>query len=178
LITLGAFDWDDHLRDWRNNPLIIDWCRQRFEITEQEQCLWFKEQSQDLSIKMFAISKKTLKSGRKGFHFNTVGVAGFTDIDMYNRRAEFSLYIEPEQQQKGYGKQALEQLLKCGFEDFGFNRIWGEAFNLNPAIKMFLSVGMEREGTRQDFYYKNGRFIDAHLISIGREKWNKMKSCN
>jgi len=164
VIALGPIDISNGklYRSWRNNPKIYDWCRQRFEISDSDQNKWFIKINEDPTIRMFEI----LADGYP------VGVCGFTDIDMYNRRAEFSLYIAPENHKQGFGKQSLLTLLAVGFNDFGFNRIWGETFKGNPAMSLFMSVGMERDGIRKQFYYKNGQFIDAHLISIGREKWD------
>jgi RimJ/RimL family protein N-acetyltransferase len=100
-----------------------------------------------------------------------VGVAGLTSIDRLARRAEFSLYIGPEHHGEGYGRKALIALFTKGFRDLGLNLIWGESFDGNPAIRLFESLGMIREGTRRDFYFKDGRFIDAHLFSIRSTEW-------
>jgi ribosomal-protein-alanine N-acetyltransferase len=104
-----------------------------------------------------------------------LGVCGLTSMDLINRRAEFSLYIGPEFQGQGFGKNALKTLLAHGFRNYGLNRIWGESFEGNPAIAMFESLGFEPEGIRKEFYFKGGKFIDAYLFSISNlvfeEKW-------
>jgi ribosomal-protein-alanine N-acetyltransferase len=101
-----------------------------------------------------------------------VGVCGLTDIDLVNRRAEFSLYIAPHMHRQGLGTVALKLLLGRGFDDLGLNVIWGETFKGNPALDMFRRVGMDIEGWRRDFYYKEGEFLDAALVSITREDWD------
>ena len=141
----------------RNDPRVYKWCRQYAPLHWQKHAEWFDWQARDPDTEMFAVL-----DGREGL----VGVCGLTSIDYINSRAEFSLYINPEEQANGYGKAALTELLKFGFNTLGLNRIWGETFDANPAIKMFESPGMEREGTRKEFYFKNGVFIDAHLYSI------------
>lgn len=101
----------------------------------------------------------------------TVGVCGFTSIDMTNRRAEFSLYTAPQFQGRGFGTQALRCLLTHGFGNLGLHVVWGEVFDGNPALEKFLSVGFQKEGIRRDFYFRDGKFIDAHLISMRSDEW-------
>jgi diamine N-acetyltransferase len=161
LVSLGPFDLlhADLARQWRNNREVWQWCRQNSLISYPEQLRWFEHQSLDQSIKMFSINSDT-----DGF----VGVCGLTSIDHINSRAEFSLYIAPEFQGKGYGRIALKTLLVHAFHDLGLNCVWGETFDGNPAAKMFEGLGFKKEGTRREFYFKNGKRIDAHLYSILR----------
>lgn len=95
-----------------------------------------------------------------------VGVCGLTSIDWINRRAEFSLYIGPEHHGCGLGEAALRALVRHGFERLNLHSIWGEAFDTNPAMKMFERVGFKHEGVRKHFYFRSGRYVDAHLFSI------------
>lgn len=149
----------------RNEYSIWKWCRQNDLIDEISHKKWFEKQSNDPSIKMYQIIVK------KDFGNMIAGVCGITDIDRINQRAEFSLYISPEHQRKGYAKSALKTLLSHGFMNQNLNVIWGETFDGNPAYDMFLKLGMKHEGTRRQFYYKEGRFIDAHLVSITKEEY-------
>lgn len=155
------------LRRWRNDHRIWKWCRQHDLISDREQEEWYERQHQDPKIKMWKAVRRV--DGER----QPVGVLGLTDLDFVNRRAEFSLYIGPEHQGKGYGKDALKLLLAHGFLNLGLNLIWGESFEGNPAQKMFLDLGMVKEGTRQQFYFRDGRFIDAHLYSLTRDQWIK-----
>jgi RimJ/RimL family protein N-acetyltransferase len=145
----------------RNLPVIRKWCRQFDVIGEEQQVRWFEAQDKDPKIRMYEVVHDGLP----------VGVCGLTDIDHVNQRAEFSLYIFAEQQGKGYGRNALKTLFTHGFRNLNLNVIWGESYSGNPAINMFLRMGMIREGQRQQFYYRDGGFIDAHLVSITRDRW-------
>lgn len=164
MITLGPLNkrvWDVIWR-WRNDPAVWRWCRQNTLISDMQQQRWIEAQDLDPRIKMFAV----YGAG------DLVGVCGLTDIDQVNQRAEFSLYIAPEHQRKGYARKALTILLSHGFFDLNLNCIWGETFDTNPAAKLFEGLGMVKEGTRRDFYFRNGRFIDAHLYSLRRAEWS------
>lgn len=147
------------LRSWRNDTRINRWCRQSLPISSIDQHNWYVAYHKDNSIKMFAIEHDGM----------LIGCSGLTSIDLVNRRAEFSLYVEPKQQGKGLAREALIELLKIGFNCLGLNRIYGEVFQGNSAIELFKRVGFELEGTRKQFYFKHGVFIDAHIISITKE---------
>lgn len=165
----------DHLSQtflWRNDERIYKWCRQSDLLNETKHQEWFERQARDPSIKMYSIySCDNDGNDLNGF----VGVCGLTDIDLVNQRAEFSLYIGPKFHGLGYGTKALKELLKVGFNRYPLNSIWGEVFDNNPAMKIFEKIGFAKEGIRKEFYFRDGKFIDAHLISINRkeflEKW-------
>ena len=149
------------LNGMRNLPAIRDWCRQTGLIDEFQQAKWLEKISIDPKIRMYSICR-----GDK-----VVGVCGLTDIDHLNQRAEFSLYIFPKQQKQGYAKVALHLLLAHGFGELNLRTIWGETFVGNPAMKLFQAMGFQLEGRRRNFYFKNGRFLDADLISMTREEF-------
>lgn len=175
-VMLGALSDNcdtNNFRRWRNDYSIWRWCRQNTVIDKSSHERWFKRILEDPSIKMFEIYST---------YNGVVGVCGFTDIDRINQRAEFSLYIAPEYHRKGYARAALKTLFAHGFMNQNLNVIWGETFSGNPAYDLFLEIGMKHEGTRREFYFKDGRFIDARLISMTRDDywglpWSNTKQC-
>lgn len=149
-----------HAQVCRNKVEVRNWCRQFTLISYEEQEAW-QDRIQDPSIKMFSV--RVSKPDDAG---TQVGVAGFTSIDRQNRSAEFSLWIDPEQQRKKYGAQALFTLLHHGFMDWGFHRIWGEVFDGNPAMALFEEMGFMHRGKWRESYFRNGKFINSHLIDL------------
>lgn len=149
---------------WRNDPKIRRWTRQSDLLTWKAHQEWFERIQTDPTVRMYRIAGALIQE--------TLGVCGFTSIDWQNRRAEFSLYISPEHQGHRLGTEALKTLLHHGFMTLGLNCIWGETFDGNPAAHLFEKIGMIKEGSRRDFYYRDGRFIDAHLYSILRRHWD------
>lgn len=161
-ITLRRIREDDlpYLFNWRNQKDIYFWCRQSSPLHWMGHQAWFKDQVFNPKLSMFSI----LDSADK-----LCGVCGLTDIDMLNRRAEFSCYIDPMLQGADLGSRTLKTLFMHGFQDLGLNRIWGETYHENKAFDLFTKrLGMEHEGTRKEFYWNGGRFTDAHLVSINR----------
>lgn len=169
--TLGLAPLDStdmvQVRNWRNDHRIWQWCRQNDFISDAEQARWFDRQSADPSIKMYKILVQ-LEGADKTV---AVGVCGLTSIDMTNRHAEFSIYIAPSAQGNGFGKQALSCLLTHGFKNLGLNVIFGEVFAGNPALTKFEQLGFVHEGVRRAFYFRDGKYCDAHLISMRADEW-------
>lgn len=157
----------EFIRNWRNDPRIYKWCRQYEPLNKWDHEKWLSSLPNRSNVKMFGILPDDKTSH--------AGVCGLTDIDYVNSRAEFSLYIEPENQSFGYGNGALKTLCAHGFLALGLEHIFGETFDGNPAAQMFEKVGFIKEGSRRSYYYRDGKFIDAHLYSIlnkeFRDKW-------
>lgn len=147
--------------EWRNDPDIYKWCRQIGPLNWMHHEKWWNGLADRDDIRMFGIQKFPA----------SVGVCGFTDIDYINSRAEFSLYIASSFKRQGFATLAIKELFTFGFKNLGLNSIWGETFDGNPAINLFESIGMVKEGTRREFYYRDGKFIDAHLYSIKASEW-------
>jgi len=156
-------------RAWRNRREVWRWCRQKTLISEFDQYDWHNKIHEDPTIKMFGVY---LQGKEANCH---IGVCGFTSINKDNQSAEFSLYIAPEFQGRGYGRKALELLLMHGFIDWGFRRIWGEVFEGNPAMEMFEKIGFIHEGTLRSSYWKAGGWIDSHLIALLDIEWKLLQ---
>ena len=150
----------------RNHPEIRRWCRQTGLIDDISQVNWYEWQSQDPNTRMYAI----VADGE------AVGVCGLTSIDHVTRRAEFSLYTFFNHQRKGYARRALRLLFEHGFKDLNLHLIWGETFDGNPAIELFSQMGMKVEGCRRDFYFKDGKYLDAFLLSLKEDEWKPQQS--
>jgi RimJ/RimL family protein N-acetyltransferase len=153
-------------RKARNNREIWQWCRQYDLISERDQEAWFKRQNEDQKIRMYEI---ILDNGVSADD-KLVGVCGLTDIDHVNQRAEFSIYILPEYHKQKFGTVAMKTLLAHGFLNLNLNCIWGETFDGNPACKMFEALGLVNEGTRRELYFRDGKFIAAHMYSMLRSE--------
>lgn len=153
----------DHLkflRRCRNDERIYKWCRTSRPVTEDEHMIWFYKLAEASQSDVYVIKDDG----------NLVGSCALS-IDRPNNRAEFSLYIDPSLHKLGYGKKSLKTLFDRGFKNLDLNLIWGECFDKNPALKLFLDCGMRIDGYRRDFYFKNNKYIGAMLVSITETEW-------
>jgi len=166
LDRLNEHDLEDTFRA-RNEITVMQWCRQNFPLHWEGHLKWYAKQQEDPSIEMFAI-----RANDDVCDDELVGVCGLTDIDNLNRRAEFSCYIIPSYQRNGYCTKALIKLFYYGFNRLNLNIIWGETFERNPAFNLFVNkLRMKHEGTRRMFYFKDGEYLDANLVSLTRKEW-------
>ena len=154
------------LKNHRNNIAIRRWCRQYGLITDYDQEKWYEKIHEDQTIAMYLPSITS-----DSINYCAVGVCGLTSIDRVNQNAEFSLYIFPKFQGNGYAKSSLKTLLHHGFYDHNLNRIWGETYDGNPALALFHKLGMVTEGTLRQAYFREGKFIDCHVISMLRDNF-------
>jgi RimJ/RimL family protein N-acetyltransferase len=162
----------------RNEPEVYKWCRQNAPLHWKTHLEWFDWQRKDASTEMFSICVDAHCGDpivdQRITEKVVVGVCGLTGIDKVNGRAEFSLYIAPNYWGKGFGEGSLKTLFKWGFDALRLNRIWGESFEGNTAWGLFEKLGMEKEGVRREHYYRDGRYIDAALFSIGASSFNAL----
>jgi RimJ/RimL family protein N-acetyltransferase len=154
---------------WRNERAIYKWCRQYEPLPPSTHEAWLKSLESAKDIKMYAVKPTN------GSH--AIGVCGLTSIDLINRHAEFSLYLGPESHGKGLGEPALKTLCAHGFNALGLCHIFGETFDGNPAAQTFEKVGFKKEGTRRSFYFRDGKFIDAHLYSVLAYEFKSLWNC-
>jgi len=153
--------------NWRNCKEIFKTCRQTTLISEMDQSKWLQSLADNKNIKMFGIEARD-PDGKYPTIYRPIGVAGLTNINWISRNAEFSLYIAPEYQGRGFAKSALKNLLRHGFEDFGMHKIWGEVFETNPAaIKLFTEhFKMKIHPGHTDHYFKGGKFISTFIVEM------------
>jgi len=161
------------IRAWRNDYRIYKWCRQDDFITDVGQRNWYEKQRTDPHIRMWLVALDATDPDTNKIRKRAVGVCGLTSIDMISRRAEFSLYIDPDLHKMGLGKAAMHCLFQKGFDDLNLNMIWGESFDGNPAISLFKKFGMKHEGVRRNFYFKEGEYLGAHLFSMTKKEWKR-----
>ena len=82
------------------------------------------------------------------------------------------IYIaDPALRGKGYGKQAMEAVMKYCFEDLKLERLYLDHYTGNPASKLYLSLGFTYEGVLRRNCRKNGKLYDVHLMSMLKEEY-------
>ena len=105
-----------------------------------------------------------------------IGNARLSQIDWVHRTALYGRLVgPPEYRGKGYGTDALIQLLRYGFHFIGLNRIWSSAWIENEAtLASNDRAGMTREGILHQYVYKNGCFHDCVILAMLREDFDRL----
>ena len=97
-----------------------------------------------------------------------VGDCGFHIIDWRNRSAEFGIVIgEKRFWNQGYGTEAVNLLVRFGFQTLNLHRIMLRVDANNPrAIRAYEKAGFIHEGRLRDAEFKDGKYHDLLLMSI------------
>jgi RimJ/RimL family protein N-acetyltransferase len=73
---------------------------------------------------------------------------------------------------RGYGTDTMRTLLRVGFEQMNLHRIHLWAYTRNvPAVRVYEKVGFVHEVLARESWYKDGVYLDAHLMSVLRHEW-------
>jgi RimJ/RimL family protein N-acetyltransferase len=102
-----------------------------------------------------------------------IGGIGLHHRDRRNGSSQFGIGIyDHDYIGKGYGRDALNTLLRWAFLDQNYRRIWLEALaNNERAIHSYLACGFKEEGRLRKHHYFNGRYVDVVLMGLLREEW-------
>ena len=96
-----------------------------------------------------------------------LGYVGFWRIFAEHFRAEVGYALNVEHWNKGIMSEALNAIIKFGFEKMNLHSI--EA-NLNPdntqSIKLLKRLGFKQEAYFRENYHFNGKFIDSVIFSL------------
>lgn len=84
----------------------------------------------------------------------------------------FRIYLgELDQRGRGYGRQAMQAVLRHCFEDWAMERVYLDHYTGNPASQLYLSLGFQYEGILRKNCRKDGVLHDVHLMSMLREEY-------
>ena len=119
--------------------------------------------------------------GKGGYHFvacrleddRPLGTIGLFELDVVNGSAGLGISIgDPADRDKGYGTDALRALLAFGFGQLRLERIWLDVYDGNPGARhVYERVGFVHEGVRRRAAFREGRFLDVHMMSILANEW-------
>ncbi len=97
-----------------------------------------------------------------------LGVAALWDINATSRHARLTLTIgERSAWGQGYGRAALNTLLRFGFDTLGLHRVRATALAYNACWKHLLTTtGFHQEGRQREHVYRNGRYWDQESYAL------------
>jgi RimJ/RimL family protein N-acetyltransferase len=102
-----------------------------------------------------------------------IGVISLMNVSDANDSAELSVIVgHPEYRHHGYGADAIDTLLRYGFEELGLNRVGLSVFEFNEdAISTYERAGFRKEGRLRQALKRDGAFHDAILMSVLEPEW-------
>jgi RimJ/RimL family protein N-acetyltransferase len=110
---------------------------------------------------------------RDGDAWRSIGDCGFHSIDWRSRSAETGIVIgDKNYWNQGYGTDAMQLLLKHGFDTLNLNRIYLRVFSNNArAIRCYEKAGFVQEGRFRQAHYQDGEYQDVLVMSVLRSEW-------
>lgn len=139
------------------------------DVTRDETEAWIEKISVKSSARVdFLI---LLKSSNE-----LLGEVVLNEIDSTNRSANIRIGIQKNQHRgKGYGTEAMIEMLRYGFNTLNLHRIHLGVYTFNPrAIHVYEKVGFKREGLERDYLYLDGEFHDMISMSILEEEFRSL----
>ena len=96
-----------------------------------------------------------------------IGVIGYVNIKAENFRAEVGYVLHHEYTRKGISYEALQAVLKYGFDVMNLHSIEAIIRPENLAsVKLIEKAGFVREGYFKDYIFHNGKFWDETVYSL------------
>ena len=101
-------------------------------------------------------------------HHEVIGFIDLFDFDPQHKRAGVGLVINnPENRGKGYGKDALQALIKYCFLALNLHQIYCNITQGNEAsIKLFKSCNFEYVGCKKDWIFTEGQFKNELMFQL------------
>ena len=165
---------------WINDPEVVEYLSNIFPYSLEDETAWFESTLKQPMAEHPLVIDLRLRHGEHGeVEWLPIGICAFIGIRDIHHSAEVGIFLgEKEYWSQGYGTKAMRLLLKFGFEDLNFHRIWLRVLeNNHRARKSYLKAGYTEEGRLRKSEFRHGFYNDIILMSILQEEWfaNKHK---
>lgn len=154
-------EFDQQTVTWLNTPALRDAFGISRTVTLESHREWIKNQKDLLLWAIF--DQDQAHVGNVSLQLNRRHASGY-----------FQIYIGSSANHgKNLGTNALQCVLRCGFEDLNLHRIWLHLLRGNErAANLYKKFGFVEEGIERDGVFRNGRFFDQLRLSLLKEEWN------
>jgi len=100
-----------------------------------------------------------------------IGNLYLRDIDWISRHAMLHIFIgERQNRSKGYGQEAMHQVIAYAFGELGLHRLYLFVLEENhPASHVYEKCGFIVEGRLRKHVFKAGQFKDVLLMAVNSE---------
>ena len=164
----------DLIAEWRNQSMIS---LRSSDLTAKGEAQKRWVESFGPSEKYYFIYSPELPShNAQGYTLTKLlGYCGLDKIDSVNRTAEMGLLIDPEYHKKGFGSQAVQELLRMAFTDFNLNCVFVEVIHSTNNWDFWLKQNFFYEGSLRARHFKDNRFCESRMGSILKSDWEKQQ---
>ena len=153
---------------WLNDPEVRYWLSMADgpDLTLESEREWFDEMRADPAQVVWSIETEEGKA---------IGNLGLHAIDEAHGRGTLGIFIgEKEHWGRGYGTEAIRQVLRYAFSELGLRRIaLGTDEDNLRAIRCYEKCGFVREGLQRAFRLRGGEPVNAVVMGVLREEWER-----
>ena len=97
----------------------------------------------------------------------SLGFIDLFDFDSQNNRAGVSIVLTEVHRGKGFGKDALKELMDYSFKNLGLHQLYSNVLEDNTAsVRLFESVGFENVGLKKEWRFYNGCYKNEYLFQF------------
>jgi len=155
------------LRRWINDPTVREYMLHRPPLNAAREKEWIESLGKSPLEYVFGVVISQ--------EHRLIGTTGLHRLNPVSRSASLGVCIGDRTfQGRGYGREAIQLLLKFGFEELNLNRISLSVFADNwRAIRTYQKVGFCQEGCARQAFYRNGRYQDEYLFAMLRSEWSE-----
>ncbi len=106
-----------------------------------------------------------------------VGSCGFTSFNCASDSAEVGYVLNPDYWGKGIAAEALERVLRFGFEELKLHRIEAKFIKENErSLHLMERVGMTFEGYHREAMLVKGNYVTLGICSILASEWRERRA--
>jgi len=155
---------------WFNDPEVRRYLLMYAPMSATQEEKWFEDMLQRVQRREDFVFAVEARVGDEWVH---IGNTGLHRINWKDRCAAFGIALgEKAYWDQGYGTDATRTMLRFAFEELNLHRVELEVLEENArARRCYEKAGFRHEGTRRQAIFSEGRYHDAHLMSILREEF-------
>lgn len=127
----------------------------------------YEEQAKEKDQRRFAFAIRLKPDDR------LIGFARLENIEWNNGAARLVLGLgAADDRRQGYGREALQLLLRYAFHELNLHRLAAETAEYNPgAVRWLEQAGFQLEVRQRQCLYRDGRRWDALWYGLLRPEW-------
>ncbi len=152
-------------RGWINDPRVAEPFLFSRKIDAESHRRWYAQLADDETQSIFAVLDAD------GRH---IGNLGFKQLDRHEASGEIWLYLGPESQGRGLGRDAVRHGIRIGFEQLCLRRIHLHVRADNHAARRIYELaGFSYDRSKQEVREFAGRQLDIHYMALGEAEWRR-----
>lgn len=166
LVTLRPFEKEDSEKylKWVNDIEIEGLLDRVLPVTKLEHEKWYSSLVFNRNAVVFSMEVES----EHPYHPKYIGNVWLYDINWRHRKAEMRILIgDKGYWGKGYGVDALTQMVRFAFDEINLHRVYAYILSNNPrSKKAFEKTGFIEEGMLIADRFINGGYQDVYVLGI------------